>query len=84
MPHNPPKYGRWLVLMSKRKGDPVDPSADRPLCILDTSGKLFERLLKLTAAIENGGELCGRQYGFQPVRSKIGVFRKRKKRIHQS
>ena len=46
-----------LVLISKGKGYPEDPSAYRPLCVLDTLGKLLERLLKprLSAAIENSG-----------------------------
>ena len=53
-----------LVLISKRKGDADDPSAYRPM---DTSRKQLERLFKprLTADIENGGELFARQYGFR-------------------
>ena len=42
---------RWkiqrLVLLSKEKGDPSSPSAYRPLCMLDTAGKLLEMLLKI-------------------------------------
>ena len=66
-----------LVLISKGKGDPEDPSAYRPLCMLDTSGKLLERLLKprLTAAVENSGGLSARQYGFRPGRSTIDALR---------
>ena len=46
-----------LILINKAKGDLEKPSAYRPLCMLDNSGKLLERLLKprLSAAIENGG-----------------------------
>lgn len=70
---------RWkvqrLVLISKGKGDPETPSAYRPLCMLDTAGKLFERLLKprLTQAVEVAGGLSDRQYGFRAGRSTIGA-----------
>ena len=55
------------------KGDPEDPSMYRPLCMLDTSAKLLEMLLKpwLTTAIGNGGGLSAGQYGFRPDRSTI-------------
>ncbi|XP_043063330.1 uncharacterized protein LOC122319742 [Drosophila ficusphila] len=33
-----------LVLISKGKGDPLTPSAYRPLCMLDTTGKLLEKI----------------------------------------
>jgi hypothetical protein len=62
-----------LVLISKGKGDPETPSAYRPLCMLDTAGKLLERLLKprLTQAVQAAGGLSNRQYGFRPGRSTI-------------
>lgn len=64
-----------LVLISKGKGDPKAPSAYRPLCMLDTAGKLFERMIKprISAAINNAGGLSDRQYGFRPGRSTIGA-----------
>ena len=34
-----------LVLISKGKGDDNSPSLYRPLCMLDTAGKLFEKLI---------------------------------------
>ena len=52
---------RWkrqkLMLISKEKGDPTQASAYRPLCMLDSAGKLLEKLLKfrLSAAVENAG-----------------------------
>lgn len=66
-----------LVLISKGKGDPNSPSAYRPLCLLDTAGKLYERLLKprLKEAIDNGGGLSDRQHGFRPHRSTIGAIK---------
>ena len=66
-----------LILISKGKGDPEDSSAYRPLCMLDTSGKLLERQLKprLSAAIENGGGPSARQFGFRSGRSTIDALR---------
>lgn len=65
-----------LVLISKGKGDPDSPSAYRPLCLLDTAGKLFERLLKprLIEAVDAAGGLSERQHGFRPRRSTIGAI----------
>ena len=59
------------------KGDPEYLSAYRPLCMLDSSARLPERLLKprLSAAIENGGGLSARQYDFRPDRSTIDALR---------
>lgn len=62
---------RWkvarLVLISKGKGDPDNPSAYRPLCMLDTAGKLLERLIRsrLNAAVKDAGGLAPKQYGFR-------------------
>jgi hypothetical protein len=62
---------RWknarLVLVKKGKGDPKLPSSYRPLCMLDTAGKLLEKLIRerLTAAIRSAGDLSPRQYGFR-------------------
>nr|AMS38369.1 hypothetical protein [Bactrocera tryoni] len=66
-----------LVLISKGKGDPNSPSAYRPLCMLDTAGKLYESLLKprLEAAINEAGGLSPRQHGFRPGRSTIGAIK---------
>ncbi|KAL7723971.1 hypothetical protein ACLKA6_017962 [Drosophila palustris] len=65
-----------LVLISKGKGDPETASAYRPLCMLDTAGKLLEKLIKprLAAAVENAGGLSSRQFGFRPGRSTIGAI----------
>lgn len=66
-----------LVLISKGKGDPELPSSYRPLCMLDTAGKLLERLMKprLEKAITAGGGLSPRQYGFRPRKSTIGAIK---------
>lgn len=64
-------WSRWkvarLVLISKGKGNPELPSAYRPLCMLDTTGKVLEKLLKfrLSAEIRRAGDLSPKQYGFR-------------------
>lgn len=65
-----------LVLINKGKGDQESPSAYRPLCMLDTAGKLFERLIKprLNEAVRAKGNLSERQHGFRPGRSTIGAL----------
>lgn len=68
---------RWkvsrLVLISKGKGDPEMPSSYRPLCMLDTAGKVFEKLIRsrLNTAIQAAGDLSPLQYGFRTGRSTI-------------
>ncbi|KAJ8975986.1 hypothetical protein NQ317_016232 [Molorchus minor] len=65
-----------LVLINKGKGDPASPSAYRPLCMLDTPGKLLERLLKprIAEAVQQAGGLSERQYGFRKGRSTVGAI----------
>lgn len=62
-----------LVLLDKGKGDPNLPSSWRPLCMLDTAGKGFEKLLllRLLPAIEQAGDLSAKQYGFRKGRSTV-------------
>lgn len=62
-----------LVLINKGKGDPNSPSSYRPLCMLDTAGKLLEKLLKarLQSVIQVAGDLSSRQYGFRKGRSTV-------------
>lgn len=71
---------RWkkqmLTLISKGKGNPTEPSAYRPLCMLDSAGKLLEKLIKgrLKTAVESSGGLSDRQHGFRAGRSTIGAI----------
>lgn len=71
---------RWkmarLVLISKGKGDVTAPSSYRPLCMLDTAGKVLEKLVqpRLLSAIRDAGDLSERQYGFRRGRSTIGAI----------
>ena len=48
------------------KGPADAPSSQRPLCMLDTAGKLLENLVRprLQASIKAAGDLSDRQYGF--------------------
>lgn len=71
---------RWkrqkLTLISKGRGDPRLPSAYRPLCMLDTAGKLLEKLLqrRLAESVAMAGGLSERQYGFRPGKSTLDAI----------
>ena len=56
-----------VVFLLKGGKSPEDPSAYRPLCLLNTLSKLYEGLirLRLEAEIERVGGLSCRQYGFR-------------------
>lgn len=67
---------RWkesrLVLLHKGPGKPVAaPSSYRPLCMLDSAGKLLERLIlvRLNEYLDNTGQRAPNQYGFRNGRS---------------
>lgn len=67
-----------LVLL--RKGDkPLeDPSSYRPICLLNTVGKFFERLIKtrIEKRLEEAGDLDDPQYGFRKGRSTVDAIRR--------
>lgn len=71
---------RWktsrLVLISKGKGEVNAPSSYRPLCMLDTAGKVLEKLIqpRLLSAIREAGDLSKRQHGFRKGHSTIGAI----------
>ncbi|KAL7288336.1 hypothetical protein TKK_0017670 [Trichogramma kaykai] len=60
-----------LVLLPKPGKPPDEPSSYRPLCMLDTAGKILERIIcdRLEAFTERPGGLSERQYGFRTVRA---------------
>jgi len=75
---NPWKRARLVLL---RKGDkPADqPSSYRPLCMLDTTGKLYERIISNCieeAMVKEKTELADNQYGFRKGRSTSDVISK--------
>ncbi|VVC42593.1 Endonuclease/exonuclease/phosphatase [Cinara cedri] len=61
-----PEWGKLAKLVLLRKGDkPLDsPSAYRPICLLDSVGKFFERLIKrrIEEVIEDGGGFNDRHH----------------------
>lgn len=72
---------RWkrqrLVLLLKPGKAPDEPSSYRPLCLLDTVGKVLERIIgdRLQEHLEGAGGLCDRQYGFRRARSTVDAIR---------
>lgn len=74
-----PKPWKMARLVLLKKGDkPADqPSSYRPLCMLDTTGKLFERILcnRIEEALASKGTgLAENQYGFRKGRSTIDAI----------
>ncbi|CAB0040069.1 unnamed protein product, partial [Trichogramma brassicae] len=65
-----------LVLLPKPGKPPDEPSSYRPLCMLDTAGKILERIIcdPLEAFTERPGGLSERQYGFRKGRSTIDAI----------
>lgn len=67
-----------VVFLHKGRGKPVsEPSSYRPLCILDTAGKLLERLIlaRLAVHVEDTGGLSPRQFGFRQGSSTMDAIR---------
>lgn len=64
-----------LVLIKKRDRPPNKPSSYRPLCLLDSIGKLFEKIIdnRLRNVLKDGKEngLSENQFGFRKGRSTI-------------
>lgn len=54
------------------------PSSYRPLYMLDTPGKVLEKLLKppVLSAVQAAGDLSNRQYGFRRIRSMVDAIQK--------
>lgn len=72
---------RWkkqnLVLIPKPNKPQGIPSSYRPICLLDTHGKIFEKIIcnRLLPIIEAKGGLSNQQYGFRKARSTIDAIR---------
>lgn len=66
-----------LVLLPKPGKPPGDPSAYRPICLLDTVGKLLERVIlnRLTKYTESTNGLSNMQFGFRKGRSTVDAIR---------
>ena len=65
-----------LVLLPKGKKPPEEPSSYRPLCMLDTVGKVLERIVsvRLSEAIEVAEGLAEHQFGFRSGRSAVDAI----------
>ncbi|CAB0042903.1 unnamed protein product, partial [Trichogramma brassicae] len=64
--------GQRLVLLPKSGKPPDEPSSYRPLCMLDTAGKILERII--CDRLEAFTERPGGQYGFRKGRSTIDAI----------
>ena len=77
---------RWkrqrLVLLPKAGKPPGDPSAYRPICLLDTVGKVLERVIlnRLERHTEGANGLSSNQFGFRKGRSTTDAILAIKKR----
>lgn len=71
---------RWkrqsLVLLPKAGKPPGDPSAYRPICLLDTAGKVLERIILNRLVEYTDGErgLSSNQFGFRKGRSTVDAI----------
>lgn len=67
-----------LVLIPKGKSDPSLLSAYRPLILLNTTGKLYEHLLRLrlTEVIRNGEDSRTRSSDLGEYDQRLGLFRR--------
>lgn len=65
-----------LVLLPKDKKPPDDPSSYRPLCMIDTCGKLLESIVcrRLECCIEAVSGLSENQFGFRKAKSTIDAI----------
>ena len=66
-----------LVLLPKPGKPPGDPASYRPICLLDTLGKLLERIIlnRLTKHTEGERGLSKMQYGFRKGVSTVDAIR---------
>lgn len=65
------------MLLDKGKGPPITPSSYRQLCILDSAGKVLEKLIRarLRTAIKAAGDLAEGQNGFREMRSTVKAIK---------
>lgn len=66
-----------LVLLPKGNKPPEDPSSYRPICLIDTCGKLLESIIcaRLCSSVEAANGLSEYQYGFRKSRSTIDAIK---------
>lgn len=74
----PTIWKRQKLVLLPKDGKPVeDPSSYRPLCMIDTCGKLLEGIIckRLEECIDTAKGLSETQYGFRKRRSTIDAIR---------
>lgn len=73
-----PDRWKWqrLVLLLKPGKQPDQPSAYRPLCMLDSMGKILESIIvhRLQETLESTGGLSAKQFGFRRGKSTIDAI----------
>uniref|UniRef100_A0A2M4ADW9 Putative waldo-6 aae n=1 Tax=Anopheles triannulatus TaxID=58253 RepID=A0A2M4ADW9_9DIPT len=75
--HFPDRWKRQkLVLVPKPGKSPGDPSSYRPICLIDTAGKLLEKVIqnRLSRYTEGENGLSERQFGFRRGRSTVDAI----------
>ncbi|CAB0037524.1 unnamed protein product [Trichogramma brassicae] len=73
----PARWKRQRLVLLPKPGKPhKEPQSYRPLCMLDTAGKILERIIcdRLEAITESPGGLSDHQYGFRRGRSTINAI----------
>lgn len=65
-----------LVLLPKAGKPPGDPSAYRPICLLDTAGKVLEKIIlnRLLIRTEGADGLSSNQFGFRKGKSTVDAI----------
>ncbi|KAI8118185.1 Retrovirus-related Pol polyprotein from type-1 retrotransposable element R1 [Lucilia cuprina] len=65
-----------LVLIPKPNKPAGEPASYRPICLLDTVGKILEKLIynRLLPIVEMSGGLSNRQFGFRKAKSTIDAI----------
>ena len=66
------------ILISKPGKPPEEPSSYRPICILDTMGKMLERIIynRLLTCAETKGSLSDLLFGFRKTRFTVDAISK--------
>ncbi|CAB0032527.1 unnamed protein product [Trichogramma brassicae] len=73
----PTRWKRQRLLLMLKPGKPaMEPYSYRPLCMLDTAGKILERIIagRLETHTEGPAGLADSQYGFRKGRSTVDAI----------
>lgn len=67
-----------LVLLRKGNKPLENPSSYRPICLLNTVGKLLERIIKgcMERHLSDSDDLSDRQFGFRKGRSTVDAIQR--------